>query len=56
MITTREQQYDAALARFMSGEDDAAAFVAALARLEMDRREAERAAYEAEKEHYGSEP
>jgi hypothetical protein len=53
MPLTREQQYDAALARFMSGEDDAPAFLAALTRLEMDRREAERAAYAAEKEHYG---
>jgi len=52
--TTREQEYDAALVRFVTGVDDAPAFVAALIKLEMDEREAERAAYAAEAAHYGS--
>ena len=54
MTTTREQEYDAALVRFVTGVDDAAAFVAALIKLEMDERAAERAAYAAEAEHYGA--
>jgi hypothetical protein len=49
------EEEEAAIARFVRGEDSAIAFVAALARLEMDRREAERAAYEAEATLYGSE-
>jgi hypothetical protein len=50
---TTEQEYEAAIARFVTGQDDAPAFVLALARLEMAAREAERAAYAAEATHYG---
>jgi len=49
-----DADYEAAVARFVLGEDDAPALVATLIRLEMDRREAERAAYAAEVAHYGS--
>jgi hypothetical protein len=49
-----QDDYEAAVARFVLGEDDAPALVATLIRLEMDRREAERAAYAAEVAHYGS--
>ena len=55
MPTTKEQEYEAAIERFLKGEDDAPAFVAALARLEMASREAEHAAYAAEATLYGSE-
>jgi hypothetical protein len=49
-----QADYEAAVARFVLGEDDAPALVATLVRLEMDHREAERAAYAAEADHYGS--
>jgi hypothetical protein len=50
------EEEEAAIARFVRGEDSAIAFVAALTRLEMDRREAERAAHEAEATLHGREP
>ena len=49
-----QADYEAAVERFVLGEDDAPALVATLIRLEMERREAERAAYAAEVAHYGS--
>lgn len=51
-----DKEYEAAIERFVKGQDDTPAFVAALVKLEMERREAERAAYAAEAAHYGDEP
>jgi hypothetical protein len=54
MTPTTEQEYEAATAHSIRGEDDVPTFAATLARLEMDRRTAERAAYAAEAEYYWS--
>jgi hypothetical protein len=53
MNSTTDKEYEAAEKAFRSGEIGAAELVAILIQLEMDRREAERAAYAAEAAHYG---
>jgi hypothetical protein len=55
MTTTTDQKYQIAEELFRAGAIDSIELVAILAQLEMDRRTAERAAYAAEAEHYGSE-
>jgi outer membrane protein TolC len=54
-MATTEQKYQIAEELFRAGAITSIELVAILARLEMDRREAERAAYAAEAEYYGSE-